>query len=522
MRNFENYWNSVEQRLMLESVIDRYKPMFNDLPEHDRSEAEARIGRLFQMFPPRDDIRQYLTRLVKYQAIDRLPVDKLTDSQKSYLKDYSNRVKQSRFGGNIDELPANFSPILSHLLSLPIKEIQDFRFSYEHPQTLIDYFQELENKYKRENENSSEWIDVTEELKSGDIIPVIIFQGGKQGWFKLNRSSCTAEGKAMGHCGNTASYDRTERILSFRTVKKIGNKIFHRPSLTFILHRDGDLGEMKGRANNKPDPKYHDVILALLKHKDTDGRYLIGGVNGGGYKPEANFSLTDLPIAKLKELLEIRPDLLNKKTELVLNGGVITEELLKKYDKDWDKVRIYETLVEVDTRTNLFDYLETDAPQRLRDFWEYSQDYYPDISENEVSDFIKNNSDKLVEKGYDLSGHQVLDDVTAAITDAYRNAHESASIKEVIRHIERDPVEVDLDIDSDDNSLIIRPTIAVDESKYNITVQFTKKEFNKFWSYEPIKEAFGYPELIEDIGRRFGEIEPYVSEADIWESLNNL
>ena len=45
---------------------------------------------------------------------------------------------------------------------------------------------------------------------------------------------------------------------------------------------------MKGRANGKPATVYHDRITSLLSQPD------FRGIEGGGYLPENNFSITDL------------------------------------------------------------------------------------------------------------------------------------------------------------------------------------------------------------------------------------
>lgn len=113
-------------------------------------------------------------------------------------------------------------------------------------------------------------------------------------WVDLEKGYCDAESKSMGHCGNSGSKDG-DTILSLRDENNI-------PHLTFILN-DGNLGEMKGRNNNKPSKKYHPAILELLKLP------LIQTVRGGGYKPENNFSLDDLDEEILEKLLEHKPDL---------------------------------------------------------------------------------------------------------------------------------------------------------------------------------------------------------------------
>ena len=128
----------------------------------------------------------------------------------------------------------------------------------------------------------------------------IIIDYGKYAWVKLDREYCDAEGKAMGHCGNTGSPQEGDRILSFRS--KVG-ETKQKPHLTFILDKDGYLGEMKGRGNDKPSEKYHPYIIDLLQ-KD-----FVKGIKGGGYLPQNNFSLSDLDEEKRKALVEQKPQL---------------------------------------------------------------------------------------------------------------------------------------------------------------------------------------------------------------------
>ena len=69
----------------------------------------------------------------------------------------------------------------------------------------------------------------------------------------------------MGHCGNTAAGEPGQRILSLRQPRKVGTQTWWEPHATFILSAKGYLGEMKGKQNNKPVPRLHPYIVALLK-----------------------------------------------------------------------------------------------------------------------------------------------------------------------------------------------------------------------------------------------------------------
>lgn len=117
-------------------------------------------------------------------------------------------------------------------------------------------------------------------------------------WWDLGKQHCREEGDAMGHCGNMGSPKEGDSVLSLRKESVIGNKKFYEPHVTFI--RNGNtIGEMKGRANEKPNPKYHKKIVSLLNSGPFYPR-------GGGYAPKNNFSLEDLS-PELKETLH--PDI---------------------------------------------------------------------------------------------------------------------------------------------------------------------------------------------------------------------
>lgn len=112
-------------------------------------------------------------------------------------------------------------------------------------------------------------------------------------WVDLEKSYCSKEAKAMGHCGNEG-FGEGDNIVSLRDAEGSAH-------LTFIIN-DGYLGEAKGRANNKPSEKYHKPILELLKSKHIES------IKGGGYKPENNFSFHDLHDDHKKEL-EHKPNM---------------------------------------------------------------------------------------------------------------------------------------------------------------------------------------------------------------------
>ena len=199
-----------------------------------------------------------------------------------------------------------FQRILEHYMSLPVPAIQNTVFQWQHPTVLLDEFGWAEKEWQ---ESRSHLLkphprDEGNDRDSGDEI-VIDFKNG-WAWWKLGRSYCPEEAKAMGHCGNEAAGpDRPDdRILSLRRKVVIKGDTWWEPHLTFILDTDDDsLGEMKGRGNEKPAPQYHPYIIKLLESS------LVKKVKGGGYLPEHNFRITDLPVKEQERLMELKPSL---------------------------------------------------------------------------------------------------------------------------------------------------------------------------------------------------------------------
>lgn len=184
---------------------------------------------------------------------------------------------------------------LEHFMGMPIAAIQNEVFSWQSPTDLMDKFLAIEGAWKAER---SELVPHDE-----DDRPYLTFDDGFA-WVLLDRAACDLEGEAMGHCGNRGAPSNGDRILSLRKKVVLSKtEVYWRPSLTFILHKDGYLGEMKGRGNEKPASKYHPYIIALL---ESD---IIAGIRGGGYMPENNFSMSDLTPEEADALMDKKPSL---------------------------------------------------------------------------------------------------------------------------------------------------------------------------------------------------------------------
>ena len=214
----------------------------------------------------------------------------VSDEKKAAFDAELNKLYK-KYPPSQSRLPSGFIFTLEHYLSLPVPAIQNYQFTN---QTIEQVVRDFENA-------ETEWRKSTNGHISAQPNDKILIDMGKSAWWLLDRGACDQEGDAMGHCGNVPSERPGDRILSFRT--KVTDQVW-RSNLTFILDKNGVLGEMKGRGNEKPNPKYHDAIVQLLTHD------IVRGIKGGGYMPEHNFDMTDLPEHTRKQLYKTKPELM--------------------------------------------------------------------------------------------------------------------------------------------------------------------------------------------------------------------
>lgn len=144
-------------------------------------------------------------------------------------------------------------------------------------------------------ERADAWQEAVRRLQAGSVTDEsgIVFRTYPDGfyWIDLQKSHCSQEARAMGHCGNA-----TGRLYSLRKNKQ--------PSLTGDVDR-GRLIQLRGRANTKPKAEYHDKIVDFLLN-DTVG---INSMSPSSYRPEQNFELKDLDFNQLNRLYQAKPRL---------------------------------------------------------------------------------------------------------------------------------------------------------------------------------------------------------------------
>ena len=192
--------------------------------------------------------------------------------------------------------PSKVLESLLHYFSYP--NTNNYSLQGKKPSDFRSIFQDLANLEKEYLEkNKQSVINHSIDYKEKEYKPEMFIDfGDGWAWFILNSPSCDVEARGMGHCGNAGNPQEGERILSLRQKSSIGQDNY-KPFLTFILDKNGKLGEMKGSANTKPNKKYHMYIKSLLLNP------AIKGLKGAGYMPENNFSIFDFE--NYEDLIEI-------------------------------------------------------------------------------------------------------------------------------------------------------------------------------------------------------------------------
>ena len=288
---------------------------------------------------------------------------------------------------------------------------------------------------------------------------------GQQAWVLIDKDYCDLEGKAMGHCGNNQGGNSGERILSFRTMV---NEKRHKPHLTFIIGQDGRLGEMKGRANEKPAQKYHKVIIDLILSD------MVTGLKGGGHDPANNFSMADLDETQQEAIYSKKPALAPLMYK-VKKGTATVEDFSEMSDLFTNEgiVSGNNFLVDLETKTITLDaFSEVDGIVDWASLYNFRvikymaetvEEGYVDINEYGRADdddletilegldknwhlalekYVEQNMDDPDEYSSDnlldiIRENEGFDDVYEAFESAYRDAVDTGTFDDLYEHFEK-------------------------------------------------------------------------------------
>lgn len=266
-----------------------YRPMFQQVlaakPDLGK-EIDSEISWAKQHLRKADRVTWYL-RWVRLYLEKKWAGGKAAQMKALLDRDIAAYSKKNHFA--LGDIPINLGDLkqqLEHWMSLTDKAIQEKAFAFETPAQLQGALAKIEQEIAEQQKESERRI---------------VHQ--RDEWVWLKRAACDMEAEAMGHCGNSPRASSADTILSLRQpVVKVGRTLWS-PHLTFIMDKNYVLGEMKGRNNAKPVPKYHPYIIALLK----DQR--IRGIKGGGYLPEKNFKIGDLRPEQKAEIERANPQI---------------------------------------------------------------------------------------------------------------------------------------------------------------------------------------------------------------------
>jgi hypothetical protein len=186
---------------------------------------------------------------------------------------------------------------LEHIMGLESPKIQNFVFGKTPVNELFRQLDEIEREWIKDSAGK-----IADDHSANAAAEVIVDCGGGWYWINLNRPSCSEEARMMGHCGNSPRGGSGDKLLSLRKKIMRGSKTFWEPHLTFILDDEHYLTEMKGRGNEKPNARYHEMIVKLLLNP------VVEHIIGGGYLPENNFAVTDLSPSLRRKLVAARPE----------------------------------------------------------------------------------------------------------------------------------------------------------------------------------------------------------------------
>lgn len=364
--------------LLEEGRNDRYAQMFqmfdtksgNDALRIWQEAAENAVDWARKTLKRSDRIVWYL-RLVRIgllqSAIERLSHDERQHPLVEYLHKALSRCTgdlAKASGATSGEVAAMaktardnraFKQNLTHFMSMvgQIPELNAYQFGTQTPSEIVKDLNQIEGDFNDAADDSDKALPQTENSYS-DAEKLIDFADGFA-WWNLNVQYCKAEGGAMGHCGNDSNMKKNgDCLLSLRKRTTVGDRVIDVPYLTFILDAKHRLGEMKGRGNKKPAERYHKYITALLLNP------IVEGIKGGGYLPENNFSLKDLPEEDQETILEQKPELergksadFNEKLQELRNAGLTIEGDLEGDDtvvvwtgswNDLNNTKIHEAL----------------------------------------------------------------------------------------------------------------------------------------------------------------------------------
>lgn len=203
----------------------------------------------------------------------------------------------------------------------PVNPINTFQFSRQPFGEVVSALRRGEIELMRKNiglhissSGQGGRFDLRDE--EGPIETIVKFPNGWR-WLNLHRNcseirndpeepSSTA---ITGHCANTAGKGE---VTLLELVEPISGDLWKHHAMFVLSLRNGLLGEMKGRKNQKPSPRLHKYIAELFKQFPA-----IKGIapKTGGHLRSNDFDPSDLSPTMLADLQHGRPDIFGESRE---------------------------------------------------------------------------------------------------------------------------------------------------------------------------------------------------------------
>ncbi|CAH7425449.1 hypothetical protein VCHA53O466_50448 [Vibrio chagasii] len=339
--------NRVERYLKMfdsENLLDGYRGG-NETEQPRKHKLITKLVGYCNEYPRKDQLTWILRNVKAFNLLPHLNsnLNGLTKPEGKFL----NRMLGLN-GRNVQHYAMNqdeFDQKLQHFKDANIASVNNYQ--YEN-QPIISAFSELEALEEEWKEKQSRRINV-----DFDDVDVVYEKDGYQ-IMNLNVSGCSEEGAAMGHCGN-GSGNSDQRVLSLRSKNSDGTWT---PHVTIIMNncefnadgtiKSGVTGEIKGYGNEKPSEKYHKIMADFLRSEP-----FVHGMKGGGYLPENNLSLFDFDKDTLSTLLAEKPNFLSSIDKLLINNGVMTEEIIKQFNTEFKDFMDQDGLITLDNNLSL-------------------------------------------------------------------------------------------------------------------------------------------------------------------------
>lgn len=350
--------------------------------------------------------------------------------------------------------------------------------------------------------------------EKNDII--IDFRQNDEGfyWVNLGTKNCPEESERMGHCGRSSGY-----LYSLRSYKKINNNhTLNESHLTAAITSDGYLMQLKGKHNEKPDPKYHKYIIDLFTFINDDGTPLIRKY-GEEYDDEYDFDLKDLNSDDILKIWKVNKELFKSRAaqRKLYDLGLIQHMPKLEHTIVLDAYDISKLVDNIDEKEvtkilefNYFDNID------LGHEWRNYLDTLNSQNEKTIINFLSKNY------GYDnelsLTDNIEENDTNDEIKDRMRWAYESVYVdmlnKEALRTLKNAIEEFSDYVSHDENSM----TIVVDFEYLAKTNNISDKRIDEVLedeNYVNALEELQYRNDIDTPSFKINEyFDPYVSSKD--------